>query len=50
MEASVANHGPGGVVEDGGACGRCGRRRLGGTLARTGRHLYSLDRDNELWA
>jgi hypothetical protein len=34
----------------GGAYGRCGRRRLGGTLARTGRPLYSLDRDNGLWA
>jgi hypothetical protein len=34
----------------GGACGQCGRWRLGGTLARTGRPLYSLDHDNELWA
>jgi hypothetical protein len=34
----------------GGACRRCGRRRLGGTLARTGHPLYSLDRDNGLWA
>jgi hypothetical protein len=33
----------------GGACGRCGRWRLGGTLARTGCPLYSLDRDNGLW-
>jgi hypothetical protein len=34
----------------GGACGRCGQRWLGGTLARMGHHLYSLYRDNGLWA
>jgi hypothetical protein len=50
MEASAVNHGPGGDVEDGGVCGRCGQRRLGGTLARTGCHLYSLDHDNGIWA
>jgi hypothetical protein len=52
MEGSVANPRLRGAVEDGegGGYGRCGRRRHGGTLARTGRPLYSLDRGNGLSA
>jgi hypothetical protein len=50
VEASAANHGPGGAMEDGGHVRTMWPAAAWWNPSLLGRPLYSLDRDNGLWA